>query len=112
VRELGEHNWEAAAWDSLNFIHHQLGAHERAVGCYEQAIGLYRDLADQFNEADSLAHLGDVQLSAGDTGAARRTWSRALRIFDEIGHPDGGLVVARLHDAGRPLDSGRRAGPA
>ena len=101
IRELGERNWEAATWDSLGYIHDRLGHHERAVACYAQAIDLYRELADRFNEADTLDHLGDAQLSAGDVGAARRTWTRALRIFDEIDHPDGDQVRAKLSRASR-----------
>lgn len=99
VREEGERTWEAATLDSLGFIHHQLGSYERSIAYYERAIHLYRELADRFNEADSLVHLGDAQLSAGDAEAARRTWMHALRIFDEIDHPDGDHVRARLRPA-------------
>ena len=104
IRELGERNWEAATWDSLGYIHDRLGRHERAVACYAQAIDLYRELADRFNEADTLDHLGDTQHSAGDVEAANRTWTLALRIFDEIDHPDGDQVRAKLNRASRQPD--------
>ncbi len=96
VREIGERSWEAATWDSLGFIHRQLGSHARSVACYDRAIRLYRELADRFNEADTLDHLGDAQHNAGDAEAARRTWSHALRILDEIDHPDGDQVRVKL----------------
>jgi tetratricopeptide (TPR) repeat protein len=96
VREIGERNWEAATWDSLGYIYFQLGSHQRSVTCYERSIDLYRELADRFNEADSLHHLGDAWRAAGDTEAARRTWLHALRIYDEIQHPDGDQVRAKL----------------
>jgi tetratricopeptide (TPR) repeat protein len=67
-----------------------------AIACYERAIALSRDLADRFNEADTLSRLGDVHHSAGDIGAARRAWGDALRIFDEIEHPDRETVRAKL----------------
>ena len=99
VREMGERSWEAATWDSLGFIHSQLGSHARSVACYDRAIRLYRGLADHFNEADTLDHLGDAQDNAGQAEAARRTWIQALRIFDEIDHPDGDRVRVKLRRA-------------
>jgi tetratricopeptide (TPR) repeat protein len=109
VREVGERNWEAAAWDSLGYIHRQLGDYDRAFACYQQAIDLYQDLADRFNEADTLDHLGDTQLTAGHTDTARLTWAHALRIFDEIDHPDGDQVRAKLAGLDRQPDLGGEA---
>lgn len=99
VRAVGERNWEAATWDSLGYIHDQLGDLERSVACYERAIDLYRQLTDHFNEADTLDHLGDARHRAGDIEAARATWARAVGIFDEIDHPDGDRVRAKLGPA-------------
>lgn len=48
-----------------------------AVTCYERSLDLTRGLADLVNEADTLASLGDVHQSAGDTMAARRAWGYA-----------------------------------
>jgi hypothetical protein len=62
-------------------------------------VDLWRELADRFNEADTLDSLGDVQHSAGDGEAANRTWARALRIFDEIDHPDGDGIRVKLRPA-------------
>jgi tetratricopeptide (TPR) repeat protein len=99
IREVGEPHWEAATWDSLGYIHHQLGDYDQAIACYERSVSLWRDLADRFNEADTLDQLGNVQRSASDHKAARQTWTRALRIFDEIDHPDGDQVRAKLDGA-------------
>jgi tetratricopeptide (TPR) repeat protein len=82
------------AW--LGYAHHQRGDYFEAIACYERAIALSRDLADRFNEADTLSSLGDVHHSAGDMGAARRAWGDALCIFDEIEHPDRETVRAKL----------------
>jgi DNA-binding SARP family transcriptional activator/tetratricopeptide (TPR) repeat protein len=100
MREMGERRWEGAIWDSLGYIHHQRGDYERAVTCYDRAIAASRELADRFNEADTLSSLGDVHRSAGDMRAAERSWRAALRIFDEIGHPDRDNVRAKLRHAG------------
>ena len=96
VREVGERSWEAATLDSLGYIHDGLGDHQRAIDCYEQSIGIYHDLSDRFNEADTLVSLGDSHLRARDLELARKAWSDALRIFEEIGHPDGDDVRAKL----------------
>ncbi len=95
-QEIGERNWEAATWHSLGYIYHQLGDHQRAVSCYERSLDLCRELTDRFNEADTLDHLGGVHDSAGDIGAARWAWTQAVRIFDEIDHPGGDRVRAKL----------------
>jgi tetratricopeptide (TPR) repeat protein len=100
LHELGERSWEEAVWDSLGYIHHQLGHHQEAIACYRRSVALCRDLADRYNEAVTLDHLGDVQLSAGDAAAARRTWDDALRIMAEIRHPDAERIRVKLleHD--------------
>ena len=41
--------------------------------------------------------LGDTHESAGDHGHSRLAWSRALRIFEEIEHPDAELIRAKLN---------------
>jgi DNA-binding SARP family transcriptional activator/tetratricopeptide (TPR) repeat protein len=96
VQELGEHNWEAATWHSLGYIHHRLGNHQQAINCYQRSLSFCQQLADRYNEADTLVRLGDVRHSAGDIDAACQAWADALRIFDEIDHPDGHQVRAKL----------------
>jgi tetratricopeptide (TPR) repeat protein len=96
MREAGEPAWEGAVWDSLGFTHHQRGDYRQAIACYERAADLAQHLGDRFNEADTFSNIGDVHRSAGDLIAARRAWTRALRIFDEIDHPDREKVGAKL----------------
>jgi tetratricopeptide (TPR) repeat protein len=99
LQELGEHGAMDAVLDSLGYIHHQLGNHGKAVTHYERSIEMCRARADRYNEAATLDHLGDVHRSAGNIDAAHRAWTLALRIFDEISHPDGGPVRAKLFPA-------------
>jgi DNA-binding SARP family transcriptional activator/tetratricopeptide (TPR) repeat protein len=87
---------EAAIWDSLGYAHHGLADHQQSAICYQRALGLFRGLGDRYNEATTLTNLGDVRLSAGDSGAARRSWAKALRIFEEIDHADASRVRAKL----------------
>jgi DNA-binding SARP family transcriptional activator len=103
VQELGEPGCEEPVWDSLGYIHHQLGHHEQAIACYERSIELCRERADRYNEAITLDHLGDVHRSAGNVGAARRTWALALHILEDVDHPDGDQVRAKLFPGGTRL---------
>ncbi len=96
MREAGEPAWEGAVWDSLGYTHHQRGDYRQAIACYERAVELSQHLGDRFNEADSYSSIGDVHLSAGNLAGARRAWTQALRIFDEIDHPDRDRVRAKL----------------
>jgi hypothetical protein len=43
-----------------------------------------------------LDHLGDAHHAAGGSTAARDAWQLALRILDELGHPDAGRVRAKI----------------
>jgi tetratricopeptide (TPR) repeat protein len=88
--------WEGAIWDTLGYTYHRRGDYEQAIVCYERALDLSREFSDRFNEADTLNNLGDVHRSAGDLAGARRAWTQALRIFDEIDHPDRDWVRAKL----------------
>jgi tetratricopeptide (TPR) repeat protein len=97
MQELGfPEGAKASIWDSLGYAHHGLADHQQAVICYQRALGLFRGLGDRYNEAVTLTNLGDVHLSAGDSGAARRTWAEALPILEEIDHADASRVRAKL----------------
>jgi tetratricopeptide (TPR) repeat protein len=111
-QEAGERNWQSAAWDSLGYIHHQLGSYRCAITCYERSLNLCRELADRFNEAGTLDHLGDVHRSVGDVDAARWAWAQAVRTFDEIGHPGGEQVRAKLRSLDCPLPAATPGQPA
>jgi hypothetical protein len=73
---------------------------------------LCRELADRFNEAGTLDHLGDVHRSAGDMDAARWAWTQAVRTFDEIGHPGSEQVRANLRSLDCPVPAATSGQPA
>jgi tetratricopeptide (TPR) repeat protein len=83
-------------WDSLGYTHRQLGDHPEATTCYQQALRLYREAGDRYNEADVLTHLGEVHAAADAPGAARDAWQQAVRILDELGHPDADQLRSKL----------------
>jgi DNA-binding SARP family transcriptional activator len=99
LQELGHRYGEAGTWDSLGYIHHLVGSPAEALDCYRRAVALFRALGDRAYEAGSLERIGDAS-AASDPGQAREAWAEALRILDEVGHPDADRVRAKL--AGLP----------
>jgi tetratricopeptide (TPR) repeat protein len=95
-RQLGQRTAEAHTWDSLGCAEHQLGHYHRAVACYRQALGLCREVGDRFLEAALLTHRGDTHHASADPQGAKETWLEALRILDDLQHPDGDSVRAKL----------------
>ena len=106
LQEFDDQGAEACAWHSLGFIYQGLRSHQRAIACYVRSLELTRELADRFNEADTLGSLGDVYHEAGNVAAARQAWRYALRIFEEIEHPDAERVRDKLrsfHGSSLPI---------
>jgi predicted negative regulator of RcsB-dependent stress response len=58
---------------------------------------LFEEEGDRYFQAVVLDHLGDAHHAAGDSTAARDAWQLALRILDELGHPDAGRVRAKIN---------------
>jgi tetratricopeptide (TPR) repeat protein len=84
-------------------VYHKLSDYRRSVTCYERSLGLAREVADRFNQAGILDRLGDAHSSAGDPDAARWAWSQSLRLFDELDHPEGDRIRAKLRLSGPRL---------
>ena len=86
----------SSALDSLGYVYHHIGDHGRAVQCYERASTMFRDMGDRYHEAYTLVHLGDARNATESNGAATDAWRAALRILDELGHPDAVSVREKL----------------
>ena len=82
--------------DGLGYAHHRLGQHQQAATCYQHALTMFQNVGDRFNEAKTLAHLGDVHHALGRIDAAGDAWRCALAILDGLGHGDADQVRARL----------------
>jgi tetratricopeptide (TPR) repeat protein len=95
-RETGNRLGEVEGWDSLGYAYHQLGDHRQAIECYEHAISGHRELASGHEEAGCRTRLGDVYFFSGHPERARRSWERALAVFEEEHHPNAGRVRRRL----------------
>ena len=96
IAKLDDPEFEHVVWATLGYIEFHLGNLARAAAHFESALGLCRDRSDRLNEAEILAHVGDMRHAADEVPQAREAWQQALAIFDEIQHPNAGNVRAKL----------------
>lgn len=96
---------EGVVLDILGTVDHQLNRLADAVAHYGRALDAHRDVANEWGEGHTLGNLGDVQLAAGEPGAARTSWLKALAIWENFDHPDAEAVRDKL----RRLDGRTRA---
>jgi tetratricopeptide (TPR) repeat protein len=94
--ELRDLEGAATAWDSLGYANLRAGEAAEAVRCYRRAAEQRDRLGDRFGVAETLGRLGDAHVALGDPTAARASWLEAVRILDELGHPDAAGVRAKL----------------
>ena len=100
-QELGSYpQMEAGTWDSLGYAHQQLSDHAEAAACYQQALDLFRQAGDSLGMAETLGHIGDARLAAGQPEEARAAWQEALTILDDLHHPGFSQVRAKLAELG------------
>jgi DNA-binding SARP family transcriptional activator/tetratricopeptide (TPR) repeat protein len=83
---------------SVGYAHHQLRHHAEAVRCYQEVLLLYREQGDRYYEADTMAQLGDIHAGAGDSTAALDVWRQAVRILDDLHHPDAARLRHKIHE--------------
>ncbi|GAA4965711.1 DNA-binding SARP family transcriptional activator [Nonomuraea thailandensis] len=93
--EIDDRHGQANTYDSLGLAHRYLGNYAEATACYQRSIDLYRCLGDRYNEADTLTHLGENLLASGDRSGADQVWRSALRILEDLGHPDAAKLRRR-----------------
>jgi DNA-binding SARP family transcriptional activator/tetratricopeptide (TPR) repeat protein len=84
------------AWHSIGFIHKQMGDPAEAIKSYERALSTYRQLGDRYAEGRTLGDLGDASYALNDLPATRQLWQDALAILDELDHPDGDQLRAKI----------------
>jgi DNA-binding SARP family transcriptional activator len=100
LQDLDDPEVQAHAWDTLGYAHHSSGQYATATNCFQRALALAQSLGDRYHEAGVMDHLGDTHLVVGDVDAARIAWTEAVRVFDDLGHPDAGKVRTKLNDLG------------
>jgi len=99
AHETGYRTLTADTLDVLGFIYLGLGDHDEAISCYRQALVVYQE-DDDVNVVAILTGLGDAQLAAGDTAAARDSWQQALAVLNDLPNADDQPVKARLAQLG------------
>jgi tetratricopeptide (TPR) repeat protein len=108
-RESGSRSGAADTLDSIAYAYGGLTDYGQAIAHYEQALEIYKNIGDPSGEATCLIHLGDAQLAAGLTVAAKRGWEQALALQSELPGVDCGPVRDRL--AQLAATAGTAAGP-
>ncbi|MFG1948681.1 BTAD domain-containing putative transcriptional regulator [Nonomuraea sp. NPDC048826] len=93
--EIDDRHGQANTHHSLGLAHHHLGEYTKATACYQRSIDLYRRLGDRYNEADTLTYLGENLLASGDRSGADELRRDALRILEDLGHPDAAKLRGR-----------------
>jgi DNA-binding SARP family transcriptional activator/tetratricopeptide (TPR) repeat protein len=104
-RELDDRCGEANTWDTLGYSHHHLGQHAKATSCYQRAASLFAEIGDRTGQAETLIHLADARSAVGSRRAAIAVWREALRLLDELHHPDADQVRDKLSRATAPVSS-------
>ncbi|WP_326794483.1 tetratricopeptide repeat protein [Streptomyces sp. NBC_01808] len=98
---VGDLYFMGITWDTLGRAHHRLGDPHEAITCFRRALELLEspDAADLLNAAKAHTALGDAQADIGDNAAARASWTRALRILEDLRHPAAAEPRSRLQTA-------------
>jgi tetratricopeptide (TPR) repeat protein len=82
----------------LAATHLDLGADEAALAVAGEALTAARRIGDRLEEAQAHALRGGALTRLADYPAARVAWQEALRMFDELGHPQAGMARRALRE--------------
>jgi tetratricopeptide (TPR) repeat protein/transcriptional regulator with XRE-family HTH domain len=94
--DVGQGTGESETWHSLGYCHHHLGDLAAAQHAYRQGARLFAEYGDPYNQALCLVNLGAVLVDAGEPEPARDAWRTALRLLEDLDHPDATDVRDRL----------------
>jgi tetratricopeptide (TPR) repeat protein len=83
-REIGGYG-EGHALHNLGRVYLSLHRVDDAVESLTEAMRMHRAAGDLVGEATVLTHLGQMHRDAGNVAEARKSWTMALAIFDQIG---------------------------
>ena len=93
---------QADALDTLGHAHYHLGEHAEAEARYRQALARFADRGNRRGEAETLTHLGEDRLGAGDEAGARAAWHLALEIVLEVDPASVEPLKVRLASLAEP----------
>ncbi|GIJ64490.1 AfsR/SARP family transcriptional regulator [Virgisporangium aurantiacum] len=107
LNEIGDERGAAWAWSSVGYAELRLHRRRPALYSYRKAIDLFERTGDRYSHARALRWLGDAHAELGDPDAARDARLAALRILDDLGHPDAVRLRAAIGRRGNASDAGR-----
>ena len=94
--ESADPQGEGAALHNLGATYQMLGRPGEAREHYLRARAVRQKAGDRKGEAETSRDIGDILHHSGQAEAARRSWSQALAIFDDLGDPQAADVRDRL----------------
>jgi tetratricopeptide (TPR) repeat protein len=100
-QEINDHTGQGNAFDNLGNANYCSNRFAEAVEMYLPALMIWRNLGDQFEEATTLACIGDSHEGLGHTQLARDHWQQAMALFDELKRPDAEEVRRRIARLGK-----------
>ncbi|MFL6116778.1 MAG: tetratricopeptide repeat protein, partial [Catenulispora sp.] len=90
---------QAGTLDSLGYIDHRTGDHERAIDHYQRSLALRRGLGDNSQIANCLDGLGNPYAAIGRHDQARAVWQEALDLYRAQQRHDDAARLQRQLDA-------------
>lgn len=91
-------DFEPAVSDTLGYTYAQIGRHHEALTWYQRAADRYAENGDRLNGAIVHGHLAESHEAIGNRPAAVAAYRRALRLYEEMDHPDGETIRAKVAD--------------
>jgi tetratricopeptide (TPR) repeat protein len=88
VHTTGDDIYSYHIWDSVGFVHHRRGDHDKAIAAYTAAITTSRVRGAEHQAALGHLRIGDVYRDAGDLDAAEENWTVALKLSVEQRWPE------------------------
>ncbi|MGH3678831.1 MAG: BTAD domain-containing putative transcriptional regulator [Natronosporangium sp.] len=95
TREAGLRQDECTVYNELGRTMHAAGDRAAALELHRRALDDSRRIGYRYGQAQALAGMAEC-LRDSDPAAARRHWQQALRILQELDHPDQHQVARHL----------------
>jgi tetratricopeptide (TPR) repeat protein len=87
---------EGWALHGLGYGYRGLRRFEESIDYYQQALTIFHEIGDIWGQGETLYNLGKAQFKTGRTDAARRSWTGAMIIFQDLNSRGEAEVRARI----------------
>ncbi|HEX6685236.1 MAG TPA: tetratricopeptide repeat protein [Candidatus Limnocylindrales bacterium] len=99
ARATGDQRLEVGGLNTLARLHQKLRRYDLAVNGYRGAIRIAQEIGNRYLEAEATVGLAESLRHMGDSGGARSSAARALRLSEDGGYPaPAGRARALLAD--------------